>query len=183
MKKNALNLIMLIAIGYAMVSCKKDEVKDTSNTVVYDGKTYKLKHGYFYNNGPSYKTGTSTLSGAAGIEVYLTTDNIENSGTDWTGTGNLFYFYINSSTLTELSPGTYTISTNEDEVPMTYDDAAAAIDYNIDTDDFSTKAVGMTSGSLVVKKSGTEYTIDFDMIDKNGKKMKGNFKGSLLEIE
>ncbi|HRY98928.1 MAG TPA: hypothetical protein P5550_07705 [Bacteroidales bacterium] len=173
-------LFALMIAGAALTSCNKDDDDDDSspeNYFMYDGKTYELTQGFIENYG-EWEPGVYNLDltlMSSGFTVNMTNGQID----EITGTGNALYFEMYTSDSTKLDNRTYTF----DEMSTangTFDIGFLGINFSI-ANQTGTQHV-VTGGTVTVNKSGSTYTITWDLTDEGGKKVTGKFKKSLTLV-
>lgn len=180
MKKSLFKILLsLFTISALFVSCTTDEDTNTTgdNKITVDGKSYDLSKGSLENYGVSYMD-----SSIYNFDVLLYSGfTYDMANEEYNGTGNYIYFEMYSSSATELVAGNYTYNASSYGA-NTFDDGYFEINYNTSTE---TNELGdeLTSGTVNVKKTGSEYEISFDGTAKSGKKVTAYYKGSLFYLD
>ena len=164
-------IIYSLIISTIMFSCKEDghtpSKKSVSNAFEYEGKSYKLDHGYVANEGPFFYD-----EGLNSWIISLISGQRDDPG-------NLVYVTLLSAAESDFLPeGKYTMNFEEDEIA--YSGLVTDEDGLID---ISLNASSVKEMEVVVSKSGSSYTIKFGITLQDGdKKIKGEFSGVLEEI-
>ena len=173
MKKTGLLLIgTLLMMGASMVSCDKDDDKEFENKVTYEGTEYELNDGYLEYYGV---WGDSTYN----FDITLVSSDVDYNVVSGipTGTGNIIYFELFSSSSTELVPGTYVFDPDGTSEANTFDEGNFALNFNFTTETGLVRQISL--GSLIVEKEGSTYKLTIDCTDSAGKKITGNYEGTL----
>jgi hypothetical protein len=173
MKKNLSRLagFLIIAVGI-LAGCNKDD-NAPKNQFTYEGTNYNLKTGFIENYGAS--TDVAYNTDLTFVSSEFTVHDASGEVDSISGTGHFVYFEIYSSSQTEIVPGTYTFDESESGNALTFDWGA----FGMNTVAYGGTYKSLSAGTVIVKKSGTTYTITFDCTDSNTKKITGYFKGTL----
>ncbi|MDX9853122.1 MAG: hypothetical protein RBS81_05015 [Tenuifilaceae bacterium] len=169
-KLNFRILLSLFVISTLFVGCSDDE-DAPKNHITYDGVTKTISAGLLENYGSA---GLSSYN----FDITLYEGLKYSQTTGFSGTGNLIYFELFSSSATELVPGTYTYDALETTNANTFDAGFIAIGIEI-ASETADEIIYIASGKVTVKKDGSTYTIDIDCTSTDGKKITGYYKGSL----
>ncbi len=148
-------LVAMLLCSTMFVACSKDD-KDPepgTNQFVYDGNVQNINGGIQYYYGNYYGNNVNN------IELYLAGDNYIMG----------FEMFV-PSTSNKLVAGTYTLA--DTGQPLTYVSGAV---FN----DEGEVELEVSSGTVSIAVSGSTYTINFDCTLSNGKKVKGNYTGTL----
>jgi len=170
--KKVLQLLLISAIAL-QISCGKDDEGSVTvqNEFTYDGKAYSLSQGFLTDF-------EDITNGSRDYDITLISSGltVSSGGGDPTGTGNLVYLDLNSSSTTSFEPGTFTW----DEVrgPGKIVDAGLAIDFNFATSTES-DAIFIKDGTVTVQKEESIYTITFTLTTTDNKAVTGYYKGTL----
>lgn len=172
-------MLGVFSVSALFVSCTTDEDSNTTgeNKITVDGKSYDLSKGSLENYGMSYMD-----SSIYNFDVLLYSGfTYDATNEEYNGTGNYIYFEMYSRSATELVAGNYTYNVTSNGA-NTFDDGYFEINYNTSTE---TNEMGdeLTSGTVNVKKTGSEYEISFDGTAESGKKVTAYYKGSLLYFD
>jgi hypothetical protein len=161
-------LIMFIITG----ACKNDS---TENSFSYDGITYSLSGGLLSssdskNSGGGYSYVLTLYS--SGLSYNTVDQNIS-------GTGELLFFLISSSS-SPLGSGSYKYNnSNTANAPGTYSDSW--FKHNLIVSSNSCTNIQLSAGTLgIVNTSSTVYSININIKTKEGKSINGYYKGSLI---
>jgi len=176
-------LAFLFLAGIFILSCNKDDDDDNApkNNVSFDGETYELSSGFleFYGQNDDNSADFDVILASSEI-VYDETED------EFTGTGEAVYLDLNSPSLTELAAGTYSydgLYYSDPEAirqPNTFVDAGLFLNYNVATENGAIYYSDENStGTVVVAKSGSTYTITFNFTVDEGKEVRGKFEGPL----
>lgn len=175
MKKLFYVSIAVLVLGVLLTGCGKDE-DPVKNSFTAAGTEYELSSGVIV----SWEE-TST-KGVYSVDLVLLSKGIGINDMGMpTGKGNALYFQMLSSTLTDLPDGTYFYGKRSDNSPKTYFQGDAMINYDSTTMGSQTD-ISITSGTVTIKKSGSEYEIYINCTGSNGKGVTGYYKGSLTKI-
>lgn len=143
------------------------EIEEIENAFTYLGTEYPLSQGLVVYHGDT------TDNGAYKLDFYLASPEINFESS--TGTGECVYFEILSNSSTTISSGQYNF--NETEETFSFDSARVFIDYNVATREGT--EIDIVNGSITVDNTDNSYIIDFECKDSNGKKIIGNYTGTL----
>ncbi len=168
-------MISVFTLGALFVSCTSDDdsSSDSQNKLTVDGKSYDLSKGSLENYGMN-----NMDSSIYNFDVLLYSGfTYDAANEEYNGTGNYIYFEMYSSSATELVAGNYVYNATGYGA-NTFDEGYFEINYNTSNE---TNEMGdeLTSGTVNVKKTGTEYEISFDGTTAGGKKVTAFYKGSL----
>lgn len=169
--KKVLQLLLISAIAL-QISCSKDDEGPVmiQNEFTYDGNTYSLSQGILTDY-------DEIINGSRDYDITLLSSGITfSSGGDPTGTGNLIYLDLNSSSTTSFEPGIFTW--DEFRGPNIIVDAGLAINFNFDTSTES-DAIFIKDGTVTVQKEEDSYTITFALTTDDNKAIVGYYKGVL----
>ncbi len=161
--------ILFLSILFLVFSCNKDEnttPEEKTNSFAYKGTTYELGKGY-YKTKPE---GNYIL-----YSIGITSSDVVNSQTGFTGQGELITLDLISSSNTVLTEGEYIYELGS-ETSMYCQLATVSIDYIFGV---GGQQLIVMSGKANVSKEGDIYEITFDFILENDEKVSGYFKGSL----
>jgi len=143
------------------------EIEKNENAFTYLGTEYPLSQGLVVYHG------NTTDNGAYKLDFFLASPEINFESS--TGTGECVYFEILSNSSTTISSGQYNF--NETEETFSFDSARVFIDYNVATREGT--EIDIVNGSITVDYTDNSYIIDFECKDSNGKKIIGNYTGTL----
>jgi len=179
MKTSIKLLIGLLLAGSLLASCESDDENNESNNFLKVGDTeYDLSAGLLENYGMDedstylgYNTDLTLISEGFSIEVD------EDGNWEMSGSGDAVYFEMFSSNGTTLDDHDYTFATTGAIGTFSYGLYALGLDVENDGDyeDFQF----ITSGTVSVSTSGSEYTIEIDCYNEEGVKVTGYYKGTL----
>ena len=180
MKKNLLNLLLLVIIAVFVGSCKDDEAPPGSFTI--DGTKHTLTKGYaeyqwsYVEGEDTYYNWVAALS-SSGIS-YNETDE------EFSGIGDviLFFLAIPNNDSEELPTGTYTFPSDSGDPYI--DDIWVALSLDADSEDepdFAVNPEDLTEGEVTITKSGSTYTITFSL-DFDGEVVSGTYKGTIKPV-
>jgi hypothetical protein len=172
MKNIAKMITLVIMLGIVTISCNKDDEEPNpvkSNTFTIDGTEYSLSAGFTEEYGGDATTGYN-------FDLIVHSSGLTATADGVTGQGEALYFELWSTSSTGLAAGTYTAAISE--VPNTFTIGEAYINLNAST--FSSdEYYEVTAGSVSISISGSTYTINFDLTLEGGKKLTGNYTGTL----
>jgi hypothetical protein len=179
MKTINITIIATVLISLLIASCEKEketeEIKKTNHLKI--GETeYTLSSGALENYGQD----EAGIYDVYNTDLTLFSDGITITNEDGelvvSGSGQIIYFEMFSSTETSLDIGTYNLNIQPFSL-KTFDYADYMIGWNqtVDDDDWTEIA----SGEVTVNKNSNEYEITINCTDENGQKLTGFFKGTL----
>lgn len=182
--KNTFKLILVsFLVGTIILSCDKKEGTEKTNYVKIGNNEFKLVDGSLENYGPDTDTADGWEYNGYNLDLILISDGLTISNSDGelsiSGKGNAVYFELIVSAADQLVPGEYVFNDNYSDLPT------GCFDYseyylNVDSsDEGSENDTEITSGKIVVNKSGDIYTITIDCKDEKGNTVSGNYKGTL----
>lgn len=168
--------VLFLALGVISTSCNKDDDggSSASNSFTVDGTTYALTNAYkLAYNYPN-------ADGSDDIDIWLTTSDITSSGNqELSGSGDVVYLDLNSSTTPELASGTYNYASERAAFALSDSYAGENIDvYTLSGD----KLFIVTGGSVEVSQNGNETRFEFNLTTADGKTITGNYQGTLTDI-
>ncbi|MFM8493583.1 MAG: hypothetical protein ACKOA7_07605 [Bacteroidota bacterium] len=184
MKKHTQIVILVLFISSMFLSsCKKDTPDpEPKSEFSVAGQSYTLSKGYLLY------WGLNSDSLSVDWDVLLVSDGVYYSADSVGGTGQALYLDLNSSSNTELSPGTYMFANQR--AAGTFVDASALISYDFAADNgveyfLNTDVPG---GPIVVKKSGSIYELEVGFnANRDGSTVNqpvtGYFKGQLNVLD
>lgn len=167
------SFVLIFVLAVAIVGCEKDK-DEKENSFSYDSNSYDTPKGYI----DVY--GANEDNQSADFDVILCSSSISYNSTEeeYTGSGNVVYIDLNSSSLTELVSGTYTY--DETRNPNTFVDAGIYIDYDLATYTGTEYYYDEnTTGTVTINKSGSTYEISYNFTLETGKNVEGYYKGTL----
>ena len=161
-------VISMLLLSIAFVGCEKEKENDkketssttTTNKFTYNSKAYETPKGYLD------KWGVNSDNESADFDVTLCSSSVNYSVEldEYSGTGHTVYIDLNSPSLTELAPGTYTYDTSyyssdtATRKANTFVDASVAVDYDFDNDTGTEYYTGYSStGTVTIKKTDSTY--------------------------
>jgi hypothetical protein len=168
MKMIKLRLIwILMAIGMALVSCKKESVKEENHFTLRD-TVYVTDHGYI-----SKAIATETQSFYL---IYLCSPNVNYSDKKFSGNGELITIVIVSDSPAEIIPGMYVNDVNmNSNVKLNYDaELNTYVNYNLDP---------VLSSTTNINVVDNIYEIEYKYTISTGEVIKGKYKGALEDFE
>lgn len=180
MKNFKLMTIALLALcSLTTVSCDSDDDSGSQSVVnefSYLGTTYALTGGNLIEYGVDGDNG----NGSFDFDILLTGDGItyDDASGDFSGVGEAVFLDLNSDNMTGLSDGTYVFAPDRDA--FTIVDGGAFINYNLDTD--TGMDIQAFSGNVVLSISGTNYDIEFNLVDASANPIAGTYNGTLTTI-
>lgn len=171
--------ILLLLTSVSFISCSEDDDggegnENGSGNATYNGTKINFDKGFIVNYGE--------YEGLYNFDITLLSDDFEIDiiNEDLEGTGEIIYFEMWTDQSTGLKNGTYTLSNGESDFGLSF--AEFAVDFNpndADEDDY----LEATEAEITVNKSGSTYTLDFDLTLENGKSLTGRYVGNLIETE
>lgn len=160
------SLVMLFMFS----SCKKeDETPPTpSNSFTVSSFSADLTKGNIEEYGDNG-------NGSYDWDVTLLSDGIDLESES--GVGSAVYLDLNSDSETGLTAGTYNWAADRDVFTLV--DAAAAINYDIESEVGDYINDTATGGTVIISFSGDDTVIDFELTMSDGEEVKGYYKGTL----
>jgi hypothetical protein len=160
-----------VATAVLTQSCKEDESSASNNgTLNFQGESIKIKTMVRDDD-------TEAVSGIEGLYFHPLiplTGTMKISNNQVKGKGDLLFMGFNTASATELTPGTYTVST--DLEPFTvYVSFIRDTDFDKQTsgDDYAAE-----SGTITVSKEGDQYTFEIS-VTIDGTAFSGTYTGPL----
>lgn len=178
MKKFTKAIVLLSFLTFVLASCSKDEEEAAApktNFISLDGTEFSLSQGITFEYGGDATTGYNfdLIVASSGLDF----SDIDNNGI--TGKGEAVYFELWSTSSTGLETGSY--SFNSGAKPSVYTAFFVRTAYDASTD-IADETYESATGTITINVDGSTYTIDFDLILTGGKKLTGNYKGSLTNL-
>jgi hypothetical protein len=176
-----------LILSLFLFGCKKDDDDNgNANSFKFDGKTYALAKGFFEEYGPNGD------GNSADFDIILMSSSFVFNETEgeFTGTGDAVYIDLNSPSLTEISSGTYVYddeyyySEEATRQPNTFVEGGVFIGYNVQSETgtvFETDE--NSSGTVTINTSGSSFEISFNFTLSNGKRLEGQYKGTLQLLD
>jgi hypothetical protein len=177
-----------LMLSIALLSCKKDETLKKNN-FTYDSKSYDTPKGFLDFYGPAEDNKSSSFDliiVSSGISLNL-------ADTSLIGTGDYFYAELNSASLTGVSSDTYTWDPlnnwgpeGSPFKPKTFTDSGIGIGTNANGDETVGNeyyADSSSTGTIIIKKSGSTYEITYSVVLETGKKVEGYYNGTLQYVD
>ena len=170
MKKAGLYpFLLLLGMSLLIASCGSDD--DDSNSFTFDGMTYSLTTGVIEYYGENF-------DGSHDYDVTLLGDGFSIGNSEVSGTGDLVYLDLNTSSNGGLESGTYSWSANR--APLTIvSGSAAALNFNTET--LTGTPITITGGSITVDVNGAEVTITMSL-EAGSQLLTGTYTGPLQDI-
>ena len=173
MKSNFIKIAFFsICCSLLFTGCNKDDDSGPTNHLNYSGIKHELTKGYLENYGRDF------YGNVYNFDLILCSSGINVTEDSHSGVGNFFRFIMYSSSATELTPGTYTFSSSGDDIPSTFDEGLAGVDYDI-ANEIGTY-LEFVGGTVVIEKIGNIYTITIDCALPTAAKVTGYYKGELI---
>lgn len=167
-----ISFIVLLSILTFSSSCKKDDASP-SNQFTLNGESFDLSQGFIEeygdNGNDSYDFDVTLLS--SGINY--------SESQSFSGSGNILYLDLNTSSEDGLVSGKYNYANDRDVFTLV--DAIIATDYDVINE--TGNEFEVIGGSVDLDVDGSEVTIDFDLTLSNNTSVTGRFKGPLLAID
>ncbi|MGB1242498.1 MAG: hypothetical protein ACPG49_08255 [Chitinophagales bacterium] len=156
-------------------SCKKDDASpNNQNQFTLNEESFEISKGFIEEYG-------SNGNDSYDFDVSLVSSDINYNQTegDFSGTGNVIYLDLNTSSENGLVSGTYNYSDDRDTFTL----VAAAVATNYDTENETGSNFAVTGGSVDVDVDGSNVSFEFNLTISNNATVTGSFKGSLLSID
>ncbi len=173
MKAGALFTAVLTAIVLALTGCSKDKDEPKEyGQFTFEAKSYALHWGMLENYGSITKAGSYNFD----VTLFSSGIDFDDQNETATGTGDGIHFEMYSSLSTDLATGEYVFDTEATGNPLTFDYAAFVIGYN--WDEYTGQMYSITSGTVTVAKSGTEYEFTINCMSGENS-VTGHYKGPI----
>ncbi len=174
--KNLLKLfVVFVALGSVFTGCKKDDDDSSSQNYFKVGDTqYELSAGAILGWEETSKKGVFY------VDLALHSSGISYSGDQLTGKGDVLYFQMYSTSLTDLPVGTYSFANESLMQAGTFFQADALISFD-SVSEASKSIENFKDGNVAIKKNGNEYDITVTGTSSTGKTITGYYKGALTK--
>ncbi len=161
------SLVFFGGLATAFQACDDDEPQE-KNELTVDGETFALTHGYLglYQD----------IHPVSGEPVYKWSVNLESD--ELSSIWHWVRFNLNSKTGTTLATGTYSFDAQNSKDDLTFFFGEVVTNYDVSTGD-GEQYEDFESGTVTVAKTGSKYTVIFDVTMSGGIKVKGSYTGSL----
>lgn len=174
MKKESLfkSLIALSMLCFVLAACGDDEDKKANEWLVA-GVPVEVGDVYLTQGIEGNNEGYSLIVTSTGISVFQTDDDTD----DFKGDGHIFFLFLKNDITTPLKEGTYTFN-SDGELPQ----SLFWGQLNTMVDDRYINAGLVKAGTVDVSKSGTTYTITYDLtleLDETEIAVTGYYSGNL----
>lgn len=168
------NVVVMLLLGFAIAGCKKDSAKnETKNYVNVDGTEYEISKGFITNyglNNSAYNLDLVLISSGLTIhEIMGMPDSVS-------GTGNVIYFEMYSSSSDKIALGDYNY--NDSGNAGSFDYAEYMVNWNSALQPNSA-GLEIKTGSVKVISNGNEYELSFSGTNASNTTITGYYKGSL----
>ena len=174
--------LLLLILTFSLVACSGDDDGNSSystsqsNVLSIDGTDYQLEDGWLVD------FGQWGASDAVNIDLELISYEFDincNEEGDESAIldGQIIYFEMWTSQQGYLDSGTYEIvvqNNNNNYSPFNISYSDYALNQNDET-----SYINIDSGTVIVERSGNNYTISWDTIDSNGNVVAGSYNGIL----
>ncbi len=162
--------LILFSFVLTALSCSNDDDSQPENRFTVDTKTYSLATGSIGN--------LSENMGVYQKAINLYSDGVSFDGTDFSGTGELLSFFINSGNETNSS-GEYIYSEGSMNANEIY---FATYSIAKDFDDLGgAPYTGIEFGTLSIEQNGNSYQLTFAGRDENGYDVNVFYSGTFAE--
>jgi len=176
MKQFKINFALFAIItAFTIQGCEKEDDVN-SNYFSYNGTEYSLDKGFIDYYGKYHDNGTYVWG------VFLTTNGIhyDTEKNEFSGKGDIFYVDIISSSDKEIVPGTYSFDETDD---FLIDGVIVTMNYDIENETGDYVEFEEGSGTIEISKEEDLYIFSIDCKTKDGKEVKGYYKGYISKIE
>ena len=177
--KNSISILTsMLLISLILVSCENEDNEDKKNYLRIGETEYNLSSGLLDDNGPYRDVMEDFQYDGYNLDLKLVSSGITISTDEGlSGTGLMIAFEMFSSEEGKLSEGTYVYEDTKPYSTGTYDWAVYLTNWPLE-ESSNDEWVNIT-GKVAIERNGSEYEIDIDCTDKNGKSIKGYYKGNL----
>ena len=166
--------VLFLALGVISTSCNKDDDGDSSsaNSFTLDGTSYDLANGFLTDFGDNG-------NGSFDFDVTLTSSSITADGTTgyFTGTGDIVYLDLNSSSADGLVAGTYNFANNRDVFTL----VDGTVGTEVDASNGDGTSFDVTAGTVEVAINGSSTSFDFTLTLSNNEIVTGSWEGVLVD--
>lgn len=165
--------IVFIAVLSFLASCGSDDdtIANKVNQITVNTQAFKITNATMFNEG--------TFNGVTEFDLYFTDSGITiNDDKDITGKGDLLYLRLFSSQEKELTAGKY-LYNDQDDSSFLLNRATHFFEFESSKGDGERGGIDIDSGSVSVAIENDIYTITLNLIDEDGKAVKGYYKGTL----
>ncbi len=174
MKNQLVKLLMLsiVSIPIVFVGCNKDDGNSEKNEFIFGTDNFALSKGYQSYSGIQYAQNTYEF------DIMLVNSGISynSDSKNFIGKGNYINLTMNSFSSEYITPGLYTFDRFCSKDSLTFDVGEVGINYDLVSDTDTTR-YQITKGTVLVKKRGNIYTLDFDLYTESNMQFKGNYTG------
>lgn len=161
--------ILLLGSIIGTSGCSKPEEPNHFRYTVND---YPLDQGFIHNFGLAEDATGYNFD----VTLYSNGVSYNRDKHEFSGTGNVVFFQLYSSSATELAAGTYQFTT-ESKAPSTFNVANFGMTVNF-TEQTGT-IVNAVSGIVKVSIERDSYVLDFECLTATGEKVTGHWNRSL----
>jgi len=173
--KNLTTLIVsVLFVGLIFSGCSKDDDEKSRGSFKVDGKSYSLSKGIIESAG-------EWSDGVHGMFVILASDGLKLSVSEWdadfSGKGHMIILGLYSPESDGLALGTYEYDYYSEEV-FTFDVGGVVVNMDFSTED-ADAAFKVDAGTVKVKESGSNYSLEFAFYTDSGDKITGSYSGPL----
>jgi hypothetical protein len=169
----SLCIVLLLILAFA--GCKDDKEIEPKNALMHNGREFELSKGLLIDFGkyPSGESSQTLFLSSEGVIVREAAGHIDSIY----GVGTGIYFKLVSATENGMDEGQYTFDNDFTIEATTFFDS-----YVVFNGDFATEEgeyYELKEGKLTAKKEGSNYIINIDCIERNGKHVTCYYKGPL----
>ena len=174
-----LPLAGLLALSLFLAACagKKDPEPTVASVFTHNGRTHVLNEGWIEYVG-------ANADGTYGIDVMLLSDSISfTKGKSFTGKGQVFLLFFNSTDVSRLVNGTYAFDTTGGS--FTVDNGSLIVDWDYTGPKKGTRTavLQIEEGEVEVRAVAAGYALTFDLLLDDGRRATGAYQGAFQNVD
>ncbi len=170
--------IGLLLVSVVFMGCGKTSTSP-QNYMKYNNKEYDLSQGIILNGDSLIQSAEAAAFGHPYVLLLMSKGLVahgDNGVVDSiSGKGSAIMFMLFANSANGIDDGSYLFDSLSFAKPGTVSYANAVFDYDVST--ATGLEVEVSSGTLTVKKSGDNYTFNFDCTANTGKGLTGHYEG------
>lgn len=169
------SLCFILLTGLAFLGCKDDKEIEPKNAIMHNGREFELSKGLLIDFGkyPTGESGQALFLSSDGVIIQEAAGHVDSIY----GVGSAIFLELVSKTENALDEGEYTFDNGFTIKATTFFDSYVVFngDFAVEDGEF----YELKEGKMTVKKDGTNYILDIDCIERNGKHVTAHYKGPL----
>ncbi len=176
MKNFKLTYLFILSLSFLAISCSDDD--SDSGTVVNNvmeiaGEEFDIAFAGLENYGEN-------SDGSYDWDVYLLGVGITINNSTPVGQGATIYLDLNTNNADGLAAGTYTYA--NERAPFTWIYADACTSFNTSNFNCASGPLVSSEGTVVISGSGTNTTIQVNLLDNSGASITASYTGGLIPL-